>query len=114
MPLPNAYGPGYIGLSASDEIAERVQNEMLPTLREALKDLRALQEVWLVNGMAEQVVAAVTATPPTPIAGYAAADWAAWGTVLTELLGWLDTPIAALGVTPRQILQKRYVKAGAE
>lgn len=110
MPLPSAYGPNYTGLSASEEIAERVQTEMLPTLRAALSDLRALQEVWLVNGMAQQVAAAVAATPPTPIAGYAATDWAAWGTVLTELLAWLDEPIASIGATPRQILQKRYVK----
>jgi len=112
MPLPNAFGPNYMGLSASEEIAERVQQEMLPTLRAALSDLRALQEVWLVNGMAQAVGAAVQAG--TPIAGYAAADWAAWGTVLTELLGWLDEPIATIGATPRQILQKRYVKEGTE
>ena len=112
MPLPNAYGPNYSGLPAEQEIAERVQTEMLPTLRAALSDLRALQEVWLVNGMAQTVAAAVAATPPTPIAGYAAADWAAWGTVLTELLAWLDAPIESIGATPRQILQKRYVKEG--
>ena len=113
MPIPLTYDV-QPGLSAEDEIAQTVMLEMLPTLRSALKDLRALQEVWLVNGMAQQVAAAVAATPPTPIAGYAAADWAAWGTVLTELLAWLDTPIASIGVTPRQILQKRYVKEGAQ
>ena len=108
MPLPNAFGPNYTGLPADQEIAERVQTEMLPTLRSALSDLRALQEVWLVNGMAATVAAALQAN--TPIAGYAAADWAAWGTVLTELLAWLDAPIASIGATPRMILQKRYVK----
>jgi len=96
------------GLSAQEEIALTVMTEMLPTLRSALSDLRALQEVWLINGMAAQVAAAVQAN--TPIAGYAAADWAAWGTVLTELLAWLDAPIASIGATPRMILQKRYVK----
>ena len=113
MPIPLTYDI-QPGLTAEDEIAQTVMLEMLPTLRDALKNLRALQEVWLVNGMAQTVAAAVTATPPTPIAGYAAADWAAWGTVLTELLAWLDTPIVTIGATPRQILQKRYVKAGAE
>lgn len=103
--------PGYsYGLPADEEIAQRVMTEMLPTLRDALSKMRALQEVWLVNGLAETVAAALAADPPTPIAGYAAADWAAWGTVLTELLTWLDTPIASIGATPRQILQKRYVK----
>ncbi len=102
----------YVGLPADEEIAQRVQTEMLPTLRAALSNLRALQEVWLVNGMAQVVVAALQAG--TPIAGYAAADWAAWGTVLTELLAWLDQPIESIGATPRQILQKRYVKVGAE
>lgn len=111
MPIPLTYDI-QPGLSAADEIAQTVQLEMLPTLRAALKDLRALQEVWLVNGMAQQVAAAVVAG--TPIAGYAATDWAAWGTVLTELLAWLDTPIVALGATPRQILQKRYVKEEAQ
>lgn len=96
------------GLSAQEEIALTVMTEMLPTLRSALSDLRALQEVWLINGMAAQVAAAVQAN--TPIAGYAATDWAAWGTVLTELLAWLDAPIASIGATPRMILQKRYVK----
>lgn len=112
MPLPNAYGPNYTGLSASEEIAERVQTEMLPTLRAALSDLRSLQEVWMINGMTQQVDAALLSD--TPIAGYAAADWAAWGTVLTALLAWLDTPIVALGATPRAVLQKRYVKEGAQ
>ena len=107
MPIPLTYDI-QPGLTAEDEIAQTVMLEMLPTLRAALKDLRALQEVWLVNGMAATVAAAVQAN--TPIAGYAPADWAAWGTVLTELLTWLDTPIASIGATPRQILQKRYVK----
>jgi hypothetical protein len=108
------YMGAVVGLPADEEIAQRVMTEMLPMLRNALSNMRALQEVWLVNGMAQQVAAAVQATPPTPIAGYAAADWAAWGTVLTELLAWLDQPIESIGATPRQILQKRYVKAGAE
>lgn len=107
MPIPLTYDI-QPGLTAEDEIAQTVMLEMLPTLRSALSDMRALQEVWLVNGMAATVAAALQAN--TPIAGYAAADWAAWGTVLTELLTWLDTPIASIGATPRQILQKRYVK----
>ena len=103
------YMGGYsAGLPAEEEIAQTVMLSMLPMLRGALSELRALQEVWLVNGMAQQVAAAVQAN--TPIAGYAAADWAAWGTVLTELLAWLDAPIASIGATPRMILQKRYVK----
>ena len=42
-----------------------------------------------------------------PLAGHAASDWLAWGTVFTELQRWLQTPID--GVTPMQVLMKRYV-----
>lgn len=107
IPYPPAPGFSY-GLPADEEIAQRVMTEMLPSLRDALAKLRTLQEVWLINGMQAEVAAAVAAG--TPIAGYAAQDWAAWGTVLTELLLWLDVPIESIGATPRQILQKRYVK----
>ena len=89
------------------EIVARVQQQMLPTLRSALKDLRELQEIWIVNGMSELVAAHVVSGEP--LAGYAALDWAAWGEVLRQLMTWLDTPIAALGdATPRQVLVKRY------
>lgn len=89
------------------EIIARVQAQMLPTLRSALKDLRELQEIWIVNGISETVAAHVLSGEP--LAGYAAADWAAWGEVLRQLMTWLDTPIAELGnATPRQVLVKRY------
>ena len=89
------------------EIVARVQAQMLPTLRSALKDLRELQEIWIVNGMSELVAAHVVSGEP--LAGYSAADWAAWGEVLRQLMTWLDTPIVELGnATPRQVLVKRY------
>jgi hypothetical protein len=89
------------------EIAARVQAQMLPGLRTALRDLRELQEIWLVNGLSETVAAHVVSGEP--LAGYAALDWAAWGEVLRQLMEWLDTPIAELaGATPRQVLVKRY------
>lgn len=89
------------------EIVARVQQQMLPTLRSALRDLRELQEIWIVNGLSETVAAHVVSGEP--LAGYSPADWAAWGEVLRQLMTWLDTPIAELGdATPRQVLVKRY------
>ena len=89
------------------EIAARVQSQMLPGLRQQLRDLRDLQEIWIVNGLSDTVTAHVEAGEP--LAGYAALDWAAWGEVLRQLMTWLDTPIATLaGATPRQVLVKRY------
>lgn len=94
------------------EIVARVQQQMLPTLRSALKDLRELQEIWIVNGMSDLVAAHVVSGEP--LAGYAALDWAAWGEVLRQLMTWLDTPIAELGdATPRQVLVKRYTAVQA-
>lgn len=89
------------------EIAARVQAQMLPGLRQQLRDLRDLQEIWIVNGLSDTVTAHVVSGEP--LAGYAALDWAAWGEVLRQLMEWLDTPIAELaGATPRQVLIKRY------
>ena len=89
------------------EIAARVQAQMLPGLRQQLRDLRDLQEIWIVNGLSDTVTAHVVSGEP--LAGYAALDWAAWGEVLRQLMEWLDTPIAELAdATPRQVLIKRY------
>lgn len=94
-------------LTAEEEIAARVQQQVLPALRSEFKELGDLQQVWIVNGIEAKVTAAAAAGEP--LAGYSAADWATWGEVLRQLMTWLNTPIAALGgATPGQVLIKRY------
>ena len=107
MPVDVLRTTGTVDIAPEVEIAARVQGQMLPGLRVALRDLRELQEIWIVNGLSETVAAHVVSEEP--LAGYAALDWAAWGEVLKALMTWLDTPIAELGnATPRQVLVKRY------
>lgn len=99
-------------VSAEEEIAARVQQQVLPALRTQLKELGDLQSVWLVNGIEAKVEAAALAG--TPLAGYSAADWATWGEVLRQLMTWLETPIESLGgATPGQALIKRYTAVQA-
>ena len=94
-------------VTAEQEIAARVQQQVLPALRTELKELGDLQQVWLVNGIEAKVAAAALAGEP--LAGYSAADWATWGEVLRQLMTWLNTPITELGgMTPGQALIKRY------
>lgn len=94
-------------MPAEEEIARTVVGKLLPLLRNALAQLNAMQSTWLINGMQEKIVAAQLANET--LAGHTAADWAAWGTVLTELQTWLGTPIEGLGnKTPTQVLITRY------
>lgn len=94
-------------LTAEEEIAARVQQQVLPALRTELKELGDLQQVWLVNGIEAKVAAAAAAGES--LAGYSVADWAVWGEVLRQLQTWLETPIAELsGLTPGQALIRRY------
>ena len=94
--------------TAEQEIAETVMSEILPSLRKLLAGLHAMQEVWLVNGIAAKIEAAAVAGEP--LAGYAPSVWVAWGTVFTETLAFLDVPIASLDKTPRQVLLTRYTR----
>lgn len=94
-------------MTAEEEIAARVQQQVLPALRSEFKELADLQQVWIVNGIEAKVTAATMADEP--LAGYSAADWATWGEVLRQLMTWLNTPIEALNdATPGQVLVKRY------
>ena len=107
MPIDAFRTTGVGDIAPEVEIAARVQGQMLPGLRQQLRDLRDLQEIWIVNGVSDTVAAHVASGEP--LASYAALDWAAWGEVLRQLMEWLDTPIAELaGATPRQVLIKRY------
>ena len=95
-------------LTAEEELAQRVQEQVLPTLRQQLTALSELQSVWLVNGIEDKIEAA--AANNETIAGYSAADWFAWGEALRQLQTMIATPIAALGgATLAQVLIKRYV-----
>lgn len=99
-------------LTAEEEIAARVQQQVLPALRAEFKELGDLQQVWLVNGIEAKVLAAAAAGEP--LAGYSAATWATWGEVLRQLMSWLATPLDELGgMTPGQALIKRYTLAPA-
>ena len=95
-------------LTAEEELAQRVQDVVLPTLRQQLTQLSELQTIWIVNGIEDKIEAAVVAQET--IAGYTAADWYAWGEALRQLQTMISTPIEALGgATLAQVLIKRYV-----
>lgn len=99
-------------MTAAEEIANTVVSQTLPMLNQALAHMLALQQVWIVNDIEGEIVAAATAGEP--LAGFSAADWAVWGEALRQTFTWLDTPIAELGnKTPRQAFVKRYVRVPA-
>ena len=96
---------------AADEIAQSVMVDMLPALGKAFADLKAIQEVWLVNDINGLIEA--SAKTGEALAGYSAKTWAEWGTAFTATLEALDTPIESIGKLTKQVLLTRYTKAAA-
>ena len=102
----------------TDQLSEvPVETEVAMTVLQILKELRStlatlggMQQTWNLNGVPDLVQAAMTNNEL--LAGHAAQDWYKWGVVFTELQTWLQTPIAAIGATPLQVLMKRYTTQG--
>ena len=99
---------GTVHAEAEFELADEINAERLPALRTQFGALRDMQMVWQDNDMAKKVEVAMKSGQP--LAGYSAEDWIAWGTVFTALTMFLETPIETIGKSPRQVLNKRYIK----
>ncbi len=109
MSLIDPYRQAAGDLTAAEEIAGTVVTQTLPMLNQALAHMLALQQVWIVNDIEAEIIAAATAGEP--LAGFSPADWAIWGEALRQTFTWLDTPIEAMGgKTPRQAFVRRYVR----
>lgn len=94
---------------ATEKTGEQVIAEsamaLLPVLREAFKDLVALQNLWTVEDLAAMI--AVAATTGADIADYPLAWWVSVGTTFTALMVFLATPIPSIGQTPNEVLVRR-------
>ncbi len=91
----------------ADDLADRIANGLVPTLRQAYLDMAAMQVEWEEESFQAQLADA--AANGTLVAGYGAATWQQWGVLLLALQAWLDTPVEALGKTPKAALLKRYI-----
>ncbi len=94
---------------AAEQTAEQVIAEaaakLLPTLREAFKDLVALQNLWQVEDIG--TVLAVAAKTGSDVADLPLAYWVSIGTTFTALMMFLETPIDSIGQTPNEVLVRR-------
>ena len=81
--------------------------KILKELRTTLAQLSIMQATWNNEDVIPEMIAAA-ATNNELLAGHSPADWVRWGTVLTEVQIWLNTPIASIQATPQQVLMKRY------
>jgi hypothetical protein len=98
------------GGSLADDLAYRIANGLIPTLRQAYLDMAAMQVEWQEETF--QAALADAAAGGTMLAGFDAATWNSWGMLLLELQAWLDKPLLALGgKTPQAALLRRYIAA---
>ena len=91
----------------ADDLADRIANGLVPTLRQAYLDMSAMQVEWMEESFQAQLAAA--AVSGELVAGYSAATWHQWGMLLLALQVWLDTPVESLGKTPKAALLRRYI-----
>lgn len=90
------------------ELAARITGELLPQLRALFAAMTTMQLDWRDNEMSAIIEKA--AQSQQTIAGFPAENWVLWGATFNALQAWLETENEALGgVTPRQVLMRRYV-----
>ena len=93
---------------ASEPTAEAVIlaaiDRLLPVLRDAFKDLIALQNTWQVNDINATIMATIMAG--TDVEDTPAKRLYALGVTFTELFDFLNRIIATIGITPNQALNR--------
>jgi hypothetical protein len=100
-----AAGPGK---PLADDLAARIADGLIPTLRQAYLDMAAMQVEWMEESFQEALTTA--AANGTLLAGFSAATWHTWGMLLVALQTWLATPVETLaGKTPQAALIRRYI-----
>jgi hypothetical protein len=92
----------------ADDLAARIADGLIPTLRQAYLDMAAMQVEWMEESFQAQLTAA--AANGTLLAGFSAQTWNTWGMLLLALQTWLATPVESLsGKTPQAALIRRYI-----
>lgn len=92
----------------ADDLATRIADGLLPTLRQAYLDMAAMQVEWQEESF--QAALAQAAEDGTLLAGFAPQTWQAWGLLLLALQSWLTTPLEEMnGKTPQAMLIRRYI-----
>lgn len=90
--------------TGEQEIIEQAQ-KLIPVLRDAFRDLLALQNLWQVEDI-NTIIAEHMATGED-IANWPLDYWVAIGTITTELLMFMERPIDSIQQTPNQVLTRR-------
>ncbi len=92
----------------ADDLATRIADGLLPTLRQAYLDMTAMQVEWMEESF--QAALAQSEANDTLLAGFSAQTWHNWGILLSALQAWLATPVEAMGGrTPQAALIRRYI-----
>lgn len=90
--------------SGEQEIVEQA-NALIPVLRDALMRMQALANLWAVEDIG--AVIAEHKVTGEDIADHPVAYFEAIGTVFTELLTFMGTPIESIQQTPNEVLTRR-------
>lgn len=92
----------------AEDLATRIADGLIPTMRQAYLDMAAMQVEWMEESFQEALAAA--AANGTLLAGFSAQTWHTWGMLLVALQAWLSTPVEILGgKTPQSALIRRYI-----
>lgn len=101
-------------VTAAHEVADKTMT-LFVMLRDAYLLMGEINEIWLTNGISDQIANAAQAAQP--LAGYSPAMWARWGALLPVTQAFMNTGYAAVlpdgttvTETPRQTLGRRYVQ----
>lgn len=95
------------------ELAQKITSTILPSLRELLKELNALQIAWEDGDMQAVVEAAFVSGEN--VVGFTPATWALWGNTFNLFRAWLETPQPSLGdLTVRKVVVQKYVSVVAD
>lgn len=91
-------------VSGEQVIIEQV-DAVLPGLREQLTKVLAVHDLWEVEGINDKIAAAKASGED--IEGRPLAWWVAIGSVFNDLIKFLETPVAGVNQTPKQVMLRR-------
>lgn len=90
--------------TAEQEIVERIDT-ILPQLRDVFAQLKTMSDMWHVDGV--DVAIKEAAGKGEDLADMPLAYWLSMGATFTALMEFLETPIAGIGQTPKEVMTRR-------
>lgn len=90
--------------TAEQEIVKAIE-EILPQLRDVFAKLKTMSELWHVDDIDVAIKAA--AVEGVDLADMPVSFWVSMGATFTALMAFTETPIAAIGQSPKEVMTRR-------